>query len=849
MLQAPTDAPLDRSSQLDRFSLNALKKIARTLNLPVAAKDHAGYVAALVPFIGTPRHRAVLERRLAPAQWSLLGLLSLRGGPFRLRTVLVALRERQQLQPAAALEEVERLMMHGCLLSAAERVGDQRLSIDLPSLRAGGTEARYELAPGVAQWARDRQWAAPALAPTGPPASVAEPTFAALRRAAFLLLAEAARKPIRLTRQGLPYRPEVSRLATALLGGTTTTRPARKGTGAGKAPPVLWFALAALLGADLLVRQAQELVPADAATAFLGAPAAEQVCRLLAGWSRGSFDDLARVPTLSFSTYSDEDGAPPFPWVSHDAYDGRPSNESLTQARTLICSLLGAALAPNPAAWYPVDAFVALVYQQDSELLFPRSQDFALLYGQPDPTAGERQNAVPYFGIRRVDTGVTPTETLLLYPRRDWLEVEGAFVRQVIAESLRWLGLVEVGPGPAEPACFRLTEIGQHLLAGQPLAASPLVVADHAVVQPNFEVVVVDALAHGTLLAQLDQFAARRSLDRAATYQLTQDDLVRGLDHGWTGRRVIALLETVNGGPLPQNVGYTLREWTALYERLTLRERATVLDADDERQLDRWLADRELAPLLGSRLGPTSVHVAAAHIGRVMQLVAVRSKQKPTEVDYSRPPLGALELRDPDLIAIARGRVDPYLRYRLAAFARPAEVAEPTLLYRITAESVAGAVKAGSTGTKLAAFLEAATGRPLPDDLRTRLLGWSGAIETLPFETLVAVGCPAEPIGWSALQRIPAIGPLIRALPRPDLALVAPGDLERLRAELASRGITLRADSLQVVDQGPGPVNEAMQSMLAELLGSPLDMLALGQKAGLVSLRLFERPGKGPRSR
>ena len=60
--------------------------------------------------------------------------------------------------------------------------------------------------------------------------------------------------------------------------------------------------------------------------------------------------------------------------------------------------------------------------------------------------------------------------------------------------------------------------------------------------------------------------------DRAATYQLTQEALVRGFDRGWTGAHILESLESAAGVSLPQNVAYTLREWTTLYEALTVRD-------------------------------------------------------------------------------------------------------------------------------------------------------------------------------------------------------------------------------------------------------------------------------------
>lgn len=133
------------ASQLDRFSLEALRRIARTLSLSVPAKGRASYINALSTFISTPDHRARLQKHLDAQDLALLNLLPLRSGPFRLRILLVALRGAGDA-PRRALEKVSRLLAHGCFISANRLYGDQRLAIDPQALQRLGADLWLDLA-------------------------------------------------------------------------------------------------------------------------------------------------------------------------------------------------------------------------------------------------------------------------------------------------------------------------------------------------------------------------------------------------------------------------------------------------------------------------------------------------------------------------------------------------------------------------------------------------------------------------------------------------------------------------------------------------------------------------------
>ena len=839
MTLVPVPLKPEPSALLDLLSSAALKTIAGQLGLKPDGNTRPAAYAAVVEAMGTPHHREALERRLSQDDWDLLSLLALRSGSFTLQPFISRLRERG-LGDREVYQRVLSLLACGCLLPLQTVWGNSKLGIDLETITRL-SHLRWTLAPGVAGWAREHVSSMALPKPVEPPAALAGSTLPELQRAIFILLAELERKSLRFTAQGTPYKTDMPRLVAALSPGAAHGAKRRAGA---EVPPLLYFALGALLGAGLLTDTGAELLPSDDGARFFRLPPEQQAQSLFLGWCVSYFNDLERVPTLNVGYYGYY-GTDEIPWLRNSSAYGL-THEQLSVARAFIGQAIAEVTAPDPDAWYAIDDLSTFAFEQDAEFLFTRSNPhenlYSLnLYAYANRDQPQRQRllypAISRRGEQEPGTPRVYSRDDQLYMDTDWREVEGALVRQALRESLRWLGLVEVGPDADHPDRFRLTELGKHLLLGKPLEQTePVSVGRAAIVQPNFEIVVTDATHSFALLAQLDAFAERRSLDRAATYQLTRAALVRGLDRGWIGKEILETLETANDGPLPQSVRFSIEEWIALYEQLSLREAATLLEADNAEALEGWLADPVLAALLGERLGPTALLVPAGNAVRVASRIAklgrLQGADRLVQIDYAQPLEKALHLPEPDVIEIKPELTEPYLRYRVEAFAEPLVETDRAGRYRITRESVRLAAEAGWSGDRIALFLVKASGEDLPDELLVQLLGWSGLLPPLQTELLVAVALPAKPIGWETLLQIPSIAPLIRAVPAPELALVAPDDLPALQAELAERGLALQESRIEQARLRPESID--LVSLLKQNRDEPQAVHDALKRAGLL---------------
>ena len=420
-----------------------------------------------------------------------------------------------------------------------------------------------------------------------------------------------------------------------------------------------------------------------------------------------------------------------------------------------------------------------------------------------------------YRGIERADARGRERR---LRKDRDWNEVEGAYVAQVLREPLRWLGLVDVGfdPGGEGPVAVRLTELGRRLFSRAPADAArrsrPVLV-----VQPNFEVVVLDALSNLDLLARLDAFAEAHGLDRAAIYRLTRQALVRGLAAGWTEEAIVATLEGEAGAPLPQNVRRSLRGWATDYERIRLRRGAALLEVGEPAELDALLADPATAGCVERRLAPTVALLRDSEPGTVAPLAA-RYGPRLAAIDYVVDRPRVLDVRSPGELVVAADADEPYLHYRLARFAdrqdgaaaregAPGDggagpVGAPGATYAITPASLARARASGYTIDDVLSFLgfKARTGLAADDVLTLR--GWAGYYA--PFRHARARVVEAPPTAsWGDLSRVRALRPLIARVLSARLALIREEDWPRFEAALAARGIALRTTSSAPIRMRP----------------------------------------------
>jgi hypothetical protein len=128
------------------------------------------------------------------------------------------------------------------------------------------------------------------------------------------------------------------------------------------------------------------------------------------------------------------------------------------------------------------------------------------------------------------------------------------------------------------------------------------------VVQPNFEVLAL--WLDAPTLYRLARFAELRRADRVAAFEITRASVQTALDTGATIEELISLLQERSRTGLPQNVEFTLRDWSRGLRRATL-EQVYLLEVESPEVLDSILALVRHSRRVARRLSPTAAVLEA----------------------------------------------------------------------------------------------------------------------------------------------------------------------------------------------------------------------------------------------
>lgn len=164
----------------------------------------------------------------------------------------------------------------------------------------------------------------------------------------------------------------------------------------------------------------------------------------------------------------------------------------------------------------------------------------------------EARPAEEFFAARFQGGGYTPGESL----------------QQMCWNLLAWvkkrlfpLGLVDVGMHQGRVTALRLSRLGAELLEAEP-AGRVGGTRSTIIVQPDFEVLVFPGDDVHDVVHLFDRFAVRLKSDHVHQFRLDRQSVQAGLEDGLTGAVIVQELTDRARAPIPQNVLYSLEEWT-----------------------------------------------------------------------------------------------------------------------------------------------------------------------------------------------------------------------------------------------------------------------------------------------
>ena len=456
------------------------------------------------------------------------------------------------------------------------------------------------------------------------------------------------------------------------------------------------------------------------------------------------------------------------------------AHEEVVHSRKQVMERL---LAEQAGVWHEFPTCIARIRLYAPYLLFPRQSG----------TRAERYTAGsnPYGWDFRLRRG-------WLTPREGWHLVEGGFIRAIVSGPLHWLGLAHTGDQD-HPDAFRLAPDIAFITGETPLNIQEPSWG-RVVVQPNFEVIALAPVPE-SLLLNLDRFAERVRLELIAQYRLTKASITRAIQVGLHAETIQQTLEQAAGGPIPQNVQYSLVEWERQARRIELWRGVTLLEVDDAALLDTLFASSETRTLFGRRLAPRLAEVLTDQLPAVQEILwqqdylpaLVPASVRDGLLESGRLPTRELQwrLQHNGLLQPCHAVLDLYL---VAEVERITELDEATGWRKITPAAIQQACNSGLPLDHIVRFLQHYCEGGVPASFLIRLKMWGGGYEQQ--NTIGVEHAPMLRLSNQALQDIQSdeeLGPLLGAeVPSESrLVRVPPAVLARVVELLKERGFSV----------------------------------------------------------
>ncbi len=457
-----------------------------------------------------------------------------------------------------------------------------------------------------------------------------------------------------------------------------------------------------------------------------------------------------------------------------------PAHEEVVRSRRQVMERV---LAEQVGVWHEFPTFIARTKLYTPYLLFPRQNGKR---AERYTTGGN-----PYNWDFRLRRG-------WLTPREGWYLVEGGFIRAIVSGPLNWLGLANLD-NQDHPDAFRLVPDITFITSETPSHIKEPSWG-RLVVQPNFEVIALAPVSEALLL-NLDRFAERIRLEHVAQYRLTKASVTRAIQAGLHAETIQQTLEQAAGGPIPQNVQYSLVEWERQARRIELWRGVTLLEVDDAALLDALFADAQTRPLFGRRLAPLLAEVLTDQLPAVQEILW-QQDYLPALVSASLHDglleSGRLPTREPQWRLQHNGLLQPCHAvldlYLVSEVERITELDEATGWRKITPAAIQQACNSGLQLDHIMRFLQHYCEGGVPASFQIRLKLWGGGYEQQ--NTIEVEHAPLLRLSQQALQDIQAdeeLGKLLgMEVPRESrLVRVPPEALEHVVELLKERGFSV----------------------------------------------------------
>lgn len=146
-----------------------------------------------------------------------------------------------------------------------------------------------------------------------------------------------------------------------------------------------------------------------------------------------------------------------------------------------------------------------------------------------------------------------------------WIHFEKEVIWKILNRELRLLGLLQTAKSSEGLRYFSSTPLGAFCLNGiseEEFQRLLDVRKGSLLVHPNFEVTLVSKELHPGILLTLGMFAYPVKLDTMSVFRLSRESVQKGMNFGLRPENMLALLKENTKGEVPQNVEYSILDWS-----------------------------------------------------------------------------------------------------------------------------------------------------------------------------------------------------------------------------------------------------------------------------------------------
>jgi len=384
----------------------------------------------------------------------------------------------------------------------------------------------------------------------------------------FLVLTEVDSAGLQVLKRGAVAKSEVKRLLAI-----QNTSPVRPSTFPRlKQDRLVRFLLNLLFELELLVVPPQESIAvlSDACDKWLSATLETQLQSLFLAYLSSSWDELYQIPNLRIEV-SGRRNAP---------------NESRKAA------ILGLAKLPE-GEWREFGDFFESAHQEMPGFLRPPSDPYNWKITVLAAGAGHHVHT---------EEG----------DKSFWLNLEGGLLGNYIYDPLYWLGVVKLRLSESGMLKhFAVTELGRMFMKGD-FIKKPGKPKKHFVLQPDFEITVQREFDRSALFF-LNRFANRTEIDAVFKFQVSKHSISRALQRGIDAKSIISFLKRHSLAGMPQNIEFSIKEWSAKFGNIRIRD-AVILETADEFLMSEILSLQKVAAGLRERVGRRTALINPEHV-------------------------------------------------------------------------------------------------------------------------------------------------------------------------------------------------------------------------------------------